>query len=412
MRVAIIALALVTAASAAPKGDRPTTTLLESSTTTTSLAEETTTTSRPEETTTTSLPEETTTTIETTTTTSTTSSTTSTTLPGLPCAAGDLSACDDGNPCTLDFCDPVASRCVYTLLDNVPCADEGVFCTVDVCVGGVCQHAPADFRCDLGECVVRGCRPNDPAKDRRGCVLLSGRQPEGQPCTDDGFTCTDDLCLNGSCLHVPVDSRCEQVDACRASACLPQQPDRDEAGCSAGAPRGEGEQCSEDADPCTVDVCRTGACAHETSVDVQACFPLQEVFRRAIALANLTRELTDVLVTASPDRFATSLLTLGRIQSDLDGAIAVLAGRDSLELSPMGTDSTPGDTPPSERVRTAFTMVLRTPAQVSAFLQSLAEARFRAALGAQSARRVRRRGRLLLRNTKSLRGDLRHLQRH
>jgi hypothetical protein len=323
---------------------------------------------------------------------------------------GDL-ACDDGNACTLDFCDPVTSRCEYTLLDNVPCADEGVFCTVDVCIGGVCQHAPADFRCDLGECVVRGCRPADPDRDRRGCVLLSGRQPEGHPCTDDGFTCTDDVCLNGSCLHVPVDSRCNQVDACRAAACIPQQPDRDAAGCAAGPPRAEGEQCSEDADPCTLDVCRTGVCAHETTVELEACFPLQEVFRRAIALGNLTRELTDVLAAASPERFAASLAALARIRTDLDGAVAVLAGRDPLELAPLGPGSTIDERPPPERVRDAFTMVLRTPRQVSAFLQSLAEARSRAALGAQTARRVRRRGRLLLRNTRALRFDLRKLQR-
>ena len=391
MRLAVFALVLVTAAHAAAQLD--------------------TTTTLPEPTTTTTLLEETTTTVVETTTTSTTTSTTSTTLPGLPCVPDDLGACDDGNTCTLDFCDPITSRCVYTLLTNVPCADEGVFCTVDVCIGGVCQHAPADFRCDLGECVVRGCRPTDPDKDSRGCVLLSGRQPEGQPCTEDGFTCTDDVCLDGSCLHVPVDSRCEQVDACRASACIPQQPDRDAAGCAAGPPRAEGEQCSEDSDPCTLDVCRTGACAHETTVDVDACFPLQEVFRRAIALGNLTRELTEVLAAASPERFAASLAELTRIQTDLDAASAVLAGRDPLELAPLVEGgSTIGETPPSERVRTAFTMVLRTPGRVSAFLESLAEARSRAALGAQSARRVRRRGRLLLRNTRALRHDLRRLR--
>jgi hypothetical protein len=386
VQLTVVALVLVIVTSAAAK--------LETTTTTLELP-----------TTTSSVPEVTTTTVSKTTTTSTT------TLPGLPCVNGDLGACDDGNPCTLDFCDPISSRCVYTLLNNTPCTDDGVFCTVDLCVSGVCQHAAADFRCDLGECVVRACRPNDAQTDRRGCILVTGRQPEGQPCTDDGFACTDDVCLGGSCLHLPVDSRCDQVAACRAAACTPQQPDRDETGCAPGPPRAEGEQCSEDADPCTVDVCRAGACSHETTVDAESCFPLQDVFRRAIALGTLTRELTDMLAGVAPDRFASALAALDRVQSDLDAAVAVLAGRETLETAAAGDGSTLAGMDPSERAHIAFTTVLRTPQQVSLFLQSLAQARARAALGRPTAGRVRRRGRLLLRTTRALRWDLRSLQR-
>jgi hypothetical protein len=402
MRIGLLLVLLLTVVPAIAK--KHTTTTSESTTTlepTTTLLETTTTT-------------ETTSTIETTTTsttrptpTTTTTSTTTTTLPGIPCQSQDISVCDDGNPCTLDFCNPLTSRCVYTLLDNTPCADEGVFCTVDVCIGGICQHAAADFRCDLGECVVRACRPDDPQIDSRGCILLSGRQPEGQPCTDDGFTCTDDLCLGGSCLHVPVDSRCESVEACRAAACVPQQPDRDEAGCAAGPPRAEGEQCSEDADPCTTDVCHAGTCSHETAIDAEACFPLQDVFRRAIALGNLTREIRDLLAVASAERFASSLATLDGITSDLDAAAGALAGRETLEPAAVGVGSALGGVDPSERAHVAFTTVLRTPQQVNVFLQSLEQARARAALGRPAARHVRRRGRLLLRSSRLLRLNLR-----
>lgn len=396
--------ALVVIASASASAQLDTTTTLEEPVTTTTTLLDVTTTTLLEVTTTTLLP-------ETTTTTSISEpTTTTTTLPGLPCAPTDLSTCDDGNPCTLDFCDPLTSRCVYTLLNNTPCTDDGVFCTVDLCVNGICQHAAADFRCDLGECVVRACRPDDADHDRRGCILVSGRQPEGQPCTDDGFSCTDDVCLNGSCLHVPVDTRCDQDTACRASACLPQQSDGDATGCAPGPPQAEGEQCSEDTDPCTADVCRAGTCSHDATVDEGSCFPLQDVFRRAIALGNLTRELGELLNVA-PDRFAGPLTALSHVQSDLDDAITVLAGRTMPATLATGDGSTLAEMDPSERAHIAFTTVLRTPQQVSFFMQSLAQARTRAALGRPAASRIRRRGRLLLRNTRALRFDLRTFPR-
>ncbi|HJQ85136.1 MAG TPA: hypothetical protein VKA21_13720, partial [Candidatus Binatia bacterium] len=56
------------------------------------------------------------------------------------------------------------------------------------------------------------------------------------------------------------------------------------------------------------------------------------------------------------------------------------------------------------------TQVLRTPRQVRAFLTIVAEARARAEVGRETARTLRRRGRALLRGTKTLKGDLQRLQ--
>src|SRR5262249_55802923 len=146
----------------------------------------------------------------TTTTVSSPTATTGTTLPApRACVLDDATACDDGDPCTGDVCDPGSLTCVHVPLDGVPCTDDGVFCTIDRCVAGVCEHAPLDLRCDTGACVVRACVPAHPRADRDGCVLLRGqRKTNGTPCTDDGFTCTDDVCMSGVCLHVPVDDRC------------------------------------------------------------------------------------------------------------------------------------------------------------------------------------------------------------
>ncbi len=76
---------------------------------------------------------------------------------GPPCIGGGLctgglcdgpsnpllkAACDDGNPCTLDVCDPGLGCSSATLPDATPC-DDGKACSAfDACEAGVCVGAP------------------------------------------------------------------------------------------------------------------------------------------------------------------------------------------------------------------------------------------------------------------------------
>gem|GEM_PF-479599 len=77
--------------------------------------------------------------------------------PLLDCQLGTPLDCDDGNPCTDDWCEP-ASGCQNVPNDANPCSD-GVACTDDVCSNGVCvgvDNCPVGEMCDpgTGECVI------------------------------------------------------------------------------------------------------------------------------------------------------------------------------------------------------------------------------------------------------------------
>lgn len=108
--------------------------------------------------------------------------------------------CDDGDPCTFDFCDPATGLCRHdgtpagadvAARPNPECSDDGGCddgdpCTADACVlwdvcqptlGGSCQHEP-----------IAGCE--------KSCALA--------PCSD-GLRCTEDVCRSdGTCEFRPL----------------------------------------------------------------------------------------------------------------------------------------------------------------------------------------------------------------
>lgn len=79
-----------------------------------------------------------------------------------------------------------------------------------------------------------------------------------QPCVSDGdctdgAACTEDVCVNGFCALVPDHAACSDGQACTGiEICLP------DLGCQAGSP----PQCTDDGNSCTEDVCdpATGTC--------------------------------------------------------------------------------------------------------------------------------------------------------
>src|SRR5262249_41314230 len=85
---------------------------------------------------------------------------------------------------------------------------------------------------------------------------------------------------------------------------------------------------------------------------------------------------------------------------------ATLLNESSLVLRPLarGTGARPLL---SDRAQIAFTQVLHTPRDVSAFLRQLDDARAATAIEPRAASELRRRGRLLLRGTRTLRAALR-----
>ncbi|MFQ5592292.1 MAG: S8 family serine peptidase, partial [Phycisphaerae bacterium] len=177
----------------------------------------------------------------------------------LDCQPGTPPVCDDGIPCTMDYCDnTVAGGCRFdpddTLCDNgLPCdgtefcsttlgcqagtppvCDDGILCTTDSCnnlVVGGCEFIPDNVRCDNGVfcdgmeiCAPGvGCIPGvDPCPgrfcDEAGSVCVDQCQDDTD--CDDGVFCNGvEVCdAQGACLPgTPVD--CDDGIACTVDAC-------------------------------------------------------------------------------------------------------------------------------------------------------------------------------------------------
>jgi len=151
--------------------------------------------------------------------------------------------CDDGNPCTLDTCDPSQPDvlCINTPLNGVDCDDEQVCTSNDTCVNGTCTGTPIPFCigldcngngiddgtdmancppatpwCDdcngngyLDECDIY---PEGPSSDGNGNGIpdeCEGGCTVDEDC-DDASVCTDDECDAGTCLF--IDKRYGDID--------------------------------------------------------------------------------------------------------------------------------------------------------------------------------------------------------
>ncbi|MCA9521515.1 MAG: hypothetical protein KC609_11105 [Myxococcales bacterium] len=96
-------------------------------------------------------------------------------------------------PCTVGVC--VNGGCVEQQSGNgIPCND-GSFCTIGkrcqagACVGSQrpCPNPPGD-PCRRGQC----------SESEKKCVIAA--RPDGAPCIGDTFSCTNQVCANGSCV--------------------------------------------------------------------------------------------------------------------------------------------------------------------------------------------------------------------
>ncbi len=127
------------------------------------------------------------------------------------CQGGGTAACDDGNPCTIDGCQP----------------------------GGGCTHTPA--------AEASSCNDGNPCTTGETCT--AGSCGGGKATCNDGDPCTADLCdvgIQGLCLHdpVPEGGTCLGGDPCRAGGT-----------CTGGQCIGGIVQDCDDLNPCTVDLC-------------------------------------------------------------------------------------------------------------------------------------------------------------
>jgi len=103
---------------------------------------------------------------------------------------GSLDPCDDGDPCTVESCDPELG-CV-----SAPLCDDDNACTDDSCDAELgCIFTPIGAACDDGNaCTDDSCDPE------LGCVFT----PNTAVCDDGDICTTGDICSGGVCLGSPV----------------------------------------------------------------------------------------------------------------------------------------------------------------------------------------------------------------
>jgi hypothetical protein len=287
----------------------------------------------------------------------------------------DGEPCNDANACTReDFCqngvcegeNPVVCQAIDQCHEAGTCnpatgrcstppasgdCNDGSMCTVaDTCRDGVCTGVP-----------VPGC-----CRDHGDC--------------DDGIACTDDRCVAEDCVHVPLDDYCGPPGECGVPVCDPMHPARGTTGC-VSHPANEATYCSEDGTPCTIDVCRTGTCAHEDDRSGARCTRLERPFTNVLELLAGVSALHDAVLFAlaancpPEERFQCDAVTgpvpsqvmalLDSAQSDLQAAAMVLSGR----LAGPPSPDVPRD--PIVRARLARTILASTLGDVRAFLANL-----------------------------------------
>jgi hypothetical protein len=192
--------------------------------------------------------------------------------------------CDDGNPCTLNVCEP--GGCSSTPLpDGSDCSLDGA---AGSCSAGLCQPPPgctSDTQCSDGDpcngeerCAAGTCTPGDPlvcssfdscsvASCAAGVGCVEEPEPDGGVCDDGDPHSAGDRCVGGRCIgeyECVADSDCADADVCNGQErCETFQ-------CVSGSPQ-DGLAC-DDGDPGTAnDQCAAGACVGTVIVAEPDC---------------------------------------------------------------------------------------------------------------------------------------------
>lgn len=139
--------------------------------------------------------------------------------------------CEDGNGCTADFFDREAGVCRHPA-EDLPCDDFNPCTPVGMCVDGVCRSEGT--ACDDGDvCTEDLCNPStgcfhpiredcdddNPCTEDRCDPVLGCRSdvlPDGTPCPDQDPCTSSEICLSGQCqtIQVPEGTPCDDGDPC------------------------------------------------------------------------------------------------------------------------------------------------------------------------------------------------------
>ncbi len=186
--------------------------------------------------------------------------------------------CNDGNACTTDTCDGASGLCKNTVVPDKTACDDGSVCTSgEGCVGGQCGGGTAKVCDDGNPCTLDAC---DPVK---GCnaIAMPGACDDGNPCTDadactagscggkikvcdDGDSCTTDAC-DGKTGQCAATTKVDGAFCADGSACTTGDT------CQKGKCVGSALDCN-DGLSCTFDACNAQVgCQHNVVTDGTAC---------------------------------------------------------------------------------------------------------------------------------------------
>ncbi|MEZ4459235.1 MAG: hypothetical protein R3E66_05830 [bacterium] len=119
---------------------------------------------------------------------------------------GRPKVCNEGGACKNGACNPITGECDYVNKpENAPCGDDGLPCTQDLCMGGVC-HTLASNTCVIDGMCVNGGTLKDPGNCSMACnptidpYKWTMAAPNTQ-CDPDPESCAIGACTNtGQCL--------------------------------------------------------------------------------------------------------------------------------------------------------------------------------------------------------------------
>jgi hypothetical protein len=177
------------------------------------------------------------------------------------CRPGSAPSIGDGNPCTIDSCDPIIGGRNDPVPNGTPCSDGNLCNGLETCQEGTCRAGVPPAIGDNNPCTIDVC---DPMTGARFFPVA-----DGTPCSDRNRCNGEETCQGGICT-AGVGPNCDDGDPCTLDTCTPAD------GCqNAPDPECPGtttttlppvpctvEICA-DGDPCTVDGCRGGRCAND-----------------------------------------------------------------------------------------------------------------------------------------------------
>jgi hypothetical protein len=177
---------------------------------------------------------------------------------GSRCQAGTAPSCGSGTACTTSACDATLGCVTRNKADGTSCNDGNASTTGDRCTAGACAGTPTTGGGGGDPVCTVACDDSDPCTV--DTCLVGGCQfapaPNGTSCDDGDPTTLADMCSAGDCRGTPdvvgppvcEGTSCEDgnfctADACTASGCT-HIPLADGTSCDDGSRRTVGDQCT------------------------------------------------------------------------------------------------------------------------------------------------------------------------